>query len=196
MTEMPDSPEFDDSKPVALQALWQDQPMEMTTMSLQALHTRATRFQSTVFWRNAREYAASLLVAVIFGAFALGSDDLLFQLGCGLMIAGSAFVCLFIYRNGRADRRGAATTEDCLNFHRQALIRQSRMLRYVWLWYLLPMLPGTVVFLWATDRSLPADQAWRSVVSAGFVVLVFVGVAALNAWGARCLDRELARLEA
>lgn len=190
MTDEPDTPQ-----PDTLKCLWQDQPTELTTMSLQAIHTRANKFQSIVFWRNTREYIASVFVAGIFGYFAATSDSPMMQLSCALIIAGVAFVSLFIWLNGRADRAGARASDDCLNFHRQALVRQSRMLRNVWLWYLLPMVPGMALFLWTTAQAVPTHQWWRNLVSFGFVAVVFVGVGLLNRWGARCLDRELAKLE-
>ncbi|MBW8882518.1 MAG: hypothetical protein JF615_14190 [Asticcacaulis sp.] len=164
-------------------------------MSLQAIHTRATKFQSIVFWRNTREYLASLVVAVLFGWFAYQSDNPLFRVACGLIVAGAAFVSLFLFLNGRADRAAATVQADCLAFHRNALRRQSRLLRGVWLWYLLPMVPGMSLFLWVTAQDGSTGQPWSHLLRVVVAAMVFIGVGALNTWGAHRIDKELAKLD-
>ena len=195
MTDEPETPQPETPKPEDLQNLWQDQPTEFAPMSLQAIHTRANQFQSHIFMRNALEYAASVFVAGIFGWFAWQSDDPVFRLACGLIIASAAFICLFLFLNGRADRTGAKPDDDCLAFHRNALHRQSRLLRGAWLWYVLPMVPGMSLFMWAVTRNLPTDKQWPNLLVSGLVAIAFIAVGVINIVGARWMDKELKRLE-
>ncbi len=113
------------------------------------------------------------------------------QAGSGLIVLGVLFISLFLFFNGRADREGASASEDCRDFHRKALVRQRDLLNRVWLWYLLPMVPGLTLFVWGLSQN---SAPWRSAASIAFLVAVFAGIGLLNSWGARCLQKEIDRL--
>lgn len=185
---MTDKPDTD------LHALWTQQPTEVAPMSLDAIHAGARKFQSLIFWRNVREYAAGILVMVMFGWFAVTAANPIVQAGAVLTVLGAAFVTVYLYLHGRSDRAGARMAEGCVDFHRTALIRQRDLLRSVWLWYLLPFVPGMAVFMWGVEQSQGSFQPWRMAVKIGLLMVVFAGVGLLNMWGARRLQKEIARL--
>ena len=121
------------------------------------------------------------------------------------MIAGTVYSMVVLHRNGSARRVPAALVGgSCVDFHRDELRRQRDLLLGVWRWYLLPLVPGLLVFLTGglvQALQLPGVSARRGVVLAGFgavalaLALLLLGVAKLNHWAARRLQRELDALE-
>ena len=89
-----------------------------------------------------------------------------------------------------------ADTRASIQFHKLEMERQRDALRTVWRWYLLPLVPGLAAIIAgaAIKRGVNARLIGSIIVG----VLVFVGVWALNQWGARKLNnkiQELHRLE-
>jgi len=79
-----------------------------------------------------------------------------------------------------------------LNFHIRELERQRNTLHTVWIWYLLPFVPGLVAELVvsAVDRGINT-----LLILFGFAFLVvFVGIWGLNESAARKLDRRIQEL--
>jgi hypothetical protein len=113
----------------------------------------------------------------------------------GVLIGIGALVVATILRlRGRAAQPPvAAPTSEVVRWHRSELVRQRDLLRRASLWYLGPFVPGTgLVF---AGRWLERPDKWLPVsLAAAFVVLVFVGIALLNLWGARKLDQQIAAL--
>jgi hypothetical protein len=82
----------------------------------------------------------------------------------------------------------------CRDFHRGQLVRQRDLLRSVWLWYLLPFVPGLLLLLIGRAAADPGG-APRVALSAMVGVLVFLGIGWLNERAARGLDREIETLD-
>jgi hypothetical protein len=82
----------------------------------------------------------------------------------------------------------------CREFHRSQLVRQRDLLRSVWLWYLLPFVPGLLLIQIGRAAGDPS-RPLRVVMSATISVLVFLGIGWLNQRAARKLDREIEGLE-
>ena len=63
------------------------------------------------------------------------------------MIVGTLFMVYTLHKRGSA-RTVSAEFElrTCMDFHRKELQRQRDLLRDVWSWYLLPFVPGMLVF--------------------------------------------------
>jgi hypothetical protein len=174
--------------------LWQSQEEENVTISLPDIRRLAARFERRIWWRNLREYVAG---AVVIGIFAIrlrllhGWD----RLPAVLVIAGASYVLVQIHRRGSARPVPAdAGARASIQFHRLKLERQRDALRTVWRWYLLPLVPGLAATF--------AEAALKRGVNAtliGSIVLgtvLFVGIWALNRWGARKLDRKIQELQA
>jgi hypothetical protein len=74
------------------------------------------------------------------------------------------------------------------------LERQRELLHSVWRWYVLPFLPGFLVLLIGQALARPARVSF--VVAYGVLVLIVgVGVHALNRHGAARIQRTLDRLK-
>ena len=163
-------------------------------MTLEEIRRRAARFESRIWWRNFREYAAGILVIVwiIASLHVLDGWDLLAP---SLLVAGVIYIMIQLRRRGTARSFPADTnTRSSIEFHRLELERQRDALRTIWSWYLLPLVPGVaaVFAVAAVKRGVNA----RLIGSIILVVLVFVSVWALNQWVARKLDRKIQELHA
>ena len=101
-------------------------------------------------------------------------------------------------RAANADEMNAA--ESLADFHRKELLRQRAALASVWRWYLLPFVPGMVVFLLGVSLS-PDNPAPLSVKLGVLAFAVFIEAAVfgaiwwLNAQAVKALDKEIAALE-
>ena len=180
--------------------IWQSQPTEGATMPLEEIRRRAGKFQSRIAWRNAREYAAALVVVLFFAYRLLRTNDILGGTGMAMIIAGVLYVVWHLHRHGSArslpEELGRSS---CLGFHRDELARQRDLLRGVWRWYLGPLIPGLVVVMAATARGNPGHLPHIAWWTAGYGVVVaalFVFIGRLNASGARRLQRMIDELDA
>lgn len=182
-----------------LRDLWASDQGEKFTMSITDLSARSDHFQARIKRRNVIEYLAAALVVGIFGWMAVIVPVLSIKIGA-VMIALAA-----IYVSWQLNRVASVSVHDApadtlVHTHRRALVRQRDALQSVWRWYLLPFVPGMLVFVIGisieTGESLPLWAAViSSLVSLSFVTAVFVGVWAMNAHAARKLDQEISALE-
>ena len=169
-------------------------------MSLEDLRRRAGQFQSRIWWRNAREYAAVAVVVAVFGYYIAAIPGPVARAGSLLTIAGALYVAYQLHRRASSETASAAAAfEDCLSFHRRGLERQRDALRSVWNWYLGPLLPGLAVFIAGTALAAPIPIGYRVLSAAimlAIVALVFWLVARLNRVGARKLQTQIDALSA
>ncbi|HZI79452.1 MAG TPA: hypothetical protein VFD69_08060 [Vicinamibacterales bacterium] len=160
-------------------------------LSLDNLDERARDFQRKIWWRNFRESAAGLVVLTANFGNITNATSAVERAGPLLTTAG--ILCVMLVLHTRAGSRRVPGTSDArslLRFHQDEILRQRDMLRLVPLWYLLPLAPGMVVGVVAKGR--PVSGAVALTIAA----IIFYGVARLNQWGARWLDRELADAQA
>jgi len=188
-------------------SVWRNQPRESVEISLDDIRRKAQKFQRRILWRNLREYAAAAIVIASFGYIFWGASPVpLIRAGCGLLIVGTLFAMYALHRKGSARSVPAEMVfRTCIEFHREELRRQRDLARSVWTWYLLPFVPGLAVFLlgdFLRTMQMPNAPAHRGVIEMVFALvavgcaLVFVGVAKLNQWGARKIQREIDALDA
>lgn len=179
-----------------LKACWRQQPTEVLLMSEVQLHARAQRFERTIRIRNALEYLAGVFVVVTFAWYMVLYDGLLMRTGCLLIILGTAFVMTQLGRRASASRPAPqALGLAGLAYHRSALERQRDALRSVWAWYLLPMLPGLVVFMWGGAVELPTATPAGLAKTGLLIAVLFVAIAWANRAAAKRLQREIDQLD-
>jgi len=186
--------------------LWQSQKQEegeKMTITIDEIRRRAGRLERRIRWRNLREYGAGVVVVAAFTAQLWRLHHLSQLHGWRmvpplLLIAGTIYVMFQLHRRGAARSLPSdAGLSASLDFHLRELERQRDALLTVWLWYLLPFVPGFVatIVVAGIDRGINAFLIVFSIV----LVLLFVGVWRLNEWAARKLDdkiRELREMEA
>ena len=172
-----------------VKTIWQNQQTQGTTVTLEDIRNRAAKFQKRIRNRNLREYIASVVVIAAFGFVAWHMQGWLIRLGGVTIIAATLFVMWQIHRRGRADAvPDDATAGALLAFHRAQLVRQRDAVRSVWLWYLLPFVPGMTLLSLGRyfqnhvpGRTLAQDHA--IIIFSGVVmVLIFLIILLLNLW--------------
>ncbi len=177
------------------QQLWQEQERQPMEVAVDRIARDAASFRRAIRRRNVREYAASVIVVAIFGAYAALADTVLYRVACAMIIAGTIHVAYNLRRHGSSEPGElAARTVDHLASHRRQLERQRDLLAGIWRWYLGPLVPGLVLFAVSLpfEQSRSGPRAWIGtavVLSVG--AAVFVGLARLNQMAARQLQRKI-----
>ncbi len=184
-----------------LRDLWAGQETGGFAMPVEEVRRRAGAFQSRIRTRNMTEYAAALVVLIAFGGVALTVPDWGVRAGAALIMLGTLYVVWKLHTMARAAGSGEIDAALSLtDFHKGELLRQRAALATVWRWYLMPFVPGMIVFLSAVSFTPdnPAPLAAKLIVfffSLGIVGTLFAGIAWLNARAVKALDKEIAALE-
>jgi len=178
----------------SLQKLWANQPTEGFAMSIAEVRKQADLFHRRTKLRNRVEYLSSFLVVVIFGLYAWYLPGLLTKLGSVLVAAGTLFVSWQLHRRiGVTDVPELSSDASCIAYYRAELERNRRALQSIWLWYLLPFVPGLVMTLYGMYRHSPSAHLLVLAV-AGICAAFFVLVWALNRWAAARLQKKIDQL--
>lgn len=165
----------------------------LAPLSLDTLSDHACLFQKMIWWRNARESLAAVVVLMLNTRDLWRADSQMARTGHALLIAGMLFIIWFLHvRAGSRTVPGHADTKDVLRFHQREIARQRDVLRAVPLWYLLPFVPGMI----AIGASKWETSAGGALIGVPAIIGIFVLVWLLNVWGARWLDRQLHNVDA
>jgi hypothetical protein len=184
---------------IDMKEVWQSQTAESVRMSAAELRQRSQKLSKKVFWRNVREYVAAAFVVAAFGDYIWKFHAPLIRLGSGLIIAGALYYVYQLHARGSARVMPPAMALDtCLEFHRKELERQRDLVRSVWSWAMLPMVPGMVAFLLGgavAQGTASPGHAERAVVILGvrvaIVFAVWFAVWKLNQRAARKLQLKI-----
>src|SRR5689334_10890373 len=173
--------------------IWQRQPVEVTKMSLTEIRRRTDKLEHRVWWRNAREYVASLVAAVLLAYFFATTHDLLSRAAFGLFFLGLSWIVFQLHRKGSAKSMPTdVDTVTSLRFYRVELERQRELVTTVWSWYLAPLVPGFIVYTIGHAIRVPHPAAWAGLALLdASVALAFFFIWKLNMRTARCLDRMI-----
>ncbi len=175
--------------------LWQTQT-DGGPMKLSDIRTHAAKFERQIHWRNLAEYGAAVIVVAGFSWILWNGPHVLVRIGAALILAGTVYVIYWLHARGSVSAMPenlALTT--CQEFDRAQLLSQRDLLRSIWIWYLLPFVPGVLVLLIGRAAAEPS-RAPRVAMAAIVCVLVFLGIGWLNGRVARKLDREIEALDA
>ena len=180
-----------------MQQLWQQQPVEGTRMSVDEIRKRASKFEKRIVWRNAREYVSGGIAIFLFGYFFFHAHDMLTRIAFGMLIAGMAYVLLYLYRKGGTTGAAAVETgKPCADFFLAELERQRDLINNLW-WYLGPLVPGMVMLSVSSFLAHRHPQSlWvLAAVDVSIVALSYL-IIRLNSRAARCLQRQIDELRA
>jgi hypothetical protein len=162
--------------------------------SLDELRQQAGAFETRIRRRNVRESIACLILlpwlAVVFwrgpGPFS--------RTGAALGVAATIWI-LSVLKTAGASRPLPPDLgwTASLTFFRRELERQRNLMRTVWWWYLLPVVPS--VFVLTIGQTLSTHRLWEGVAAFGgcFIVGTLIGI--LNQRGALRLQRAIERLD-
>jgi hypothetical protein len=182
-------------------AIWRRQRTEETAVTLADIHERAQKLQSQIRRRNMREYAAAIVVVLVFGSYLWIFPGWMMKTGSALSIIAALFVVWHLHKHGAAQALQEHSGQALVEAHRAELMRQRDLLKSVGVWYLAPFVPGTVLIMLgryfqvhAPGRTLAWDH--QIILNAAIVVaLVFGIIWLLNAWGAERLQRRIDQLD-
>ncbi len=152
-------------------------------------------FESTIFWRDFREVAVSIVMVGVFLYGAFKSRDNIWIAGSLAVVAISMlFVAAFFIVDRRLQKKKDPRHTDpllaCIESSLTQINHQIWLLKNVFWWYLLP--PGAGIFLfffvvaWNLFKVLPAGSVlpiFGAVLL--FVALIFWGVYWLNQYAVR-----------
>jgi len=188
--------------PGKLRSLWQKMPTDAVIISADEMRAKAQKFERRIRRRNFIEYGAILFVVAVFSWYATWPKPAtpLWPIANILIVLGALYVAFNLRRLARAaSAPPVASVTGLIDFHRAELIRQRNALVTVWRWYLLPVVPGFV--LWFVAQWVGAPPGAQATVAAGMIMLVliciavFAGIILLNFLGAARLQRMIEDLD-
>lgn len=133
------------------------------------------RFDQMLFWRNAREYAAGIVLLVVFmGQLVIGDD----RVGALVGLGSVGFVMGYLWWKHRG-LQPLDPAADVIAYRAALLARvddQIRLLRSITYWYLLPL---TLPMLWQAGR-VWGKSPWAAAISLAVAMALFVFLRWLN----------------
>lgn len=184
----------DSNNDFGLRALWQSHDVALAPMTLDQIRQRATVFSDGIAKRNRYEYAAIMLVVVVFAFYAMILPEPMLKTGSLLIIAAVLFVA---WQLARRTSRAApdAEAQDVRSYYRARLVREEHMLARIGRWYLAPFVPGLLVFLAGLAKTGTMANPVVFMAVAAFQLLVFGSIWWLNHRAAAALRRQIEQLD-
>ena len=185
-----------------IRSLWQSMPVDPVLISMDEMRARTQKFEQKIRRRNYIEYAASVLVVAIFGwyaTFPLPATPL-WPIANLMIIGGILLVVWNLHRKARASAPPSdASAATLIDFQRAEFARQRDSLKTVWRWYVLPVVPGLILWFIAVAVGIPAKDPVRAAIvlsgTALVVLVVFAAIILLNLLGAAHLQRQIDALD-
>lgn len=180
---------------------WQNTGQDALFSDPGACAARAATFERSIKWRNRMEYAAGVLITVVFGGASIGAvskGELVIASGLAVIIAG-VWVALWNLQR-RASNRIRRPEEPCLVHLKQQYQRQYEALRAVPLWYIGPMVPGVLLFYFGITQGAAQTLGWAAAAKGAlgpfFISFgIFAAIAIANLIAARALMRKIAGID-
>lgn len=176
--------------------IWQTQEVEQMKFSVEELRAKAAKFHRRIWRRNLREYIAALVVIVLFGLAFWSTRHIISRIAFGWVIAWAIFYMWYLWRWGSATPVPANMgTAASVKFYRNELARQRDLLRSVWKWVILPIVPALVLLAVYKFTSAGPGKLRYHIVGVVIEAALLVIVAWLNMRAARGLDGRIAELD-
>ena len=181
---------------------WKSEASDASFSDPEDFTTRLDSFTRRIRWRNLIEYAAGVLVLVMFTSSAIASaiaGEWMIGLSLALVVVGTFVVMWNLHR--RASNVERLPEEPCLAHLRRQYERQYVALKAVPVWYIGPLLPG-VVLLYVVIAARVAEQtdlvtAIEGMLAPASVTFgIFAVIIAANMLAARALKRKIDELDA
>jgi hypothetical protein len=170
--------------------------------SLDEARRRAGLFHRRIRQRNAVEYAAGLLVLLIFSGYAWLLPSPSARLGAVLIILGTFSMMWQLRRRGSslAPPSAEAGLQPILLHQRDQLVRQEKALSSIVTWYLLPFLPGLLIMMLAPildhGRAALVSLGWRQWSAMAVAPAVFAAIWWLNRRAAGQMSKQIEAIDA
>jgi hypothetical protein len=169
---------------------WQAYASDVTIPRLEDVRAGAAKFDRQIRMRNSIEYGAGAIVIAAFSYYAISHPGFWAKVANVLIVIGTCFVMWQLHRRASILQASADLPLSALLQHqRQNLVRQRDALKSVFWWYLLPFIPGQMVFLIAIPK--PPGTEWMTLVFAGFLLLGLLAIWSWNQKGAAKLQKAI-----
>ena len=152
----------------------------------------ADKFYRYVKWRNFVEYAACVVVVVVFTSYVFMLPHVLQKVGSALVVVAVFYAARQLHARASAVPPEKAGTMPLLQFAREQMVRQRDALQAILWWYLLPFVPGLVLIVagtWIGERVSGPERF--DAIGVAVMVVLFVGIWWLNQYAARKLQRHI-----
>jgi hypothetical protein len=165
-------------------------------LTIDTLPIHARQFQRMIWWRNARESAAAVVVLAWNARDLWRADSWPARTGPMLIIAGVLFIVSYLYFRAGSRRVPDADATTVLRFHCHEIQRQRDILRRAPAWYLFPFVPGLAATVVAKANTAPPGGGLAAAAGFAGVAAIFALIWLLNVWAARFLDKQLQAVDA
>jgi Ca2+/Na+ antiporter len=170
------------------QELWSDQPLSIE-LSADVLHDiikESDALSRTIWFRNIREWAATLLVFAVFLWVALipGTPTAWFVSAAFVALIPGLYLVVSQMQSRKEQKQAVRNNREHIESAVRKYLRQETLLNGVVIWYLAPLFVSALLFIVGTALNIP-DFPWQArvallVVQVGFCLILFAGVAWLN----------------
>ena len=157
----------------------------------------AERFDRQISRRKRREFVVCLVVSLFFAFIALTDSNQVRRLAAVLVILGTAIVAWQLHRRAPAVQLAEEAGLPLVSHQRAQLTCQCDSLASAAGWYLLPMLPGLVLFAAApvVEAGPPFQPTAWDLANLGFIFSVFTGFWWRSRKASRRLQAEIDALD-
>ncbi|HEX5176158.1 MAG TPA: hypothetical protein VFV83_03960 [Chthoniobacteraceae bacterium] len=171
--------------------------------SVWRLARKSERFESTIFWRDVREWAGTAFVAGIFLFYAFSRPKIHWLPVVAAILACAPMTYVAVFRRKRPEGEISGRLTDYLQDSIARVRHQIRLLRSVLWWYLAPLALSMMLIHADAAASGRVHFDGRLVLSAVVAVAIFFVVWKLNQRAVRTdleprlheLEKTLAELE-
>lgn len=161
----------------------------MPNLRVKSMEQRIIEFVKRVRHRNIRETLVSCALIVVF-AYDLSKqrEDIFSIIGSGVLLLGLLLIITVIWWKLHIPKSevSAFPPTQFPDKWKNHLTNQARMLRLIWLWYLLPLFSGVCIYL----SSVYDTSSGNVVAPLLIVVAVFAGTWWLNLQAAKQIERD------
>lgn len=170
------------------QKLWNEQSSSMNLSAdvVNEIIKESNSLGRIVWFRNIREWAATILIFGVFLWIALipGTPTIWFLSAAFVALIPGIYLIGSQVQSHREQQQAARTNREHIEFTIQKYLRQENLLNGVMTWYLAPLFVSALLFVVGTALNIP-DFTWQAraallVVQIGFCLILFAAVAWLN----------------
>lgn len=164
-----------------LKKIWQASDERMQQINLHSINSnhmneRIKKFEKTITTRNNKEIAVAIGLIITYSIFAYVKSEPLTRIGAILLLFYS-FHVLYQLRKTAAKQPSfdvMANLKEQLVAYQAYVLEEQKLYKNVLYWYLLPMLPGLILFLIGSGINLIASIIYFGViVPIGFTLVYY-----------------------
>jgi hypothetical protein len=167
---------------------------------LEEVRKGADKFYRYIKWRNIVEYVACVVAVVVFTIYFFTMPHILHKIGSALLVAASIYAPWQLHRRASAVAPETAGAMPIYGFLRGQLVRQRDALKTILGWYVLPFVPGMVLFIAGNGLDPEVEAAgppiWVRWAALAGIFSVFGFVWWINQLGARRLQKRIDEIDA